>query len=291
MHIAPIPHVGMLSNTVVMEVNPQKKWNALVSKNFAFFCSCEDHKPVNCELLKSWEQKNQSDDESQRLVRILAKPCPHCGRLIERNQGCNHMTCRGGCGKEWCWMCGQDWMSIHGSGGGLTGGYYSCNKYQESNRFTEDKLVEQFKAELERFQFHYQRFFDHGDKEKDAIKAKNDVFKKALLYREATCTNADFLMDAQNTLIEARHNLKYTYIFGYFLPKDSAGRSLFELQQTQLEVETERLADLTFVEIDKLDAPSIKRRIAVVRNFSQGIMDALKELAEKEGLGEKKESK
>jgi len=95
-------------------------------------------------------------------------------------------------------------------------------------------------------------------------------------------------MEAQNTLIEARHNLKYTFIFGYFLPKDSPVRSLFELQQTQLEVETERLADLTFVEIDKLDPTSIKRRIAVVRNFSQGLMEALTELAEREGLGGKK---
>jgi len=53
------------------------------------------------------------------------KNCPKCKNPIEKNQGCNHMTCRppGGCKFEFCWVCLGDWKT-HGD---ETGGYYKCN--------------------------------------------------------------------------------------------------------------------------------------------------------------------
>ena len=31
--------------------------------------------------------------------------------MIEKNQGCNHMTCQ--CGYQFCYVCGADWDSKH----------------------------------------------------------------------------------------------------------------------------------------------------------------------------------
>jgi hypothetical protein len=33
------------------------------------------------------------------------KQCPKCKRWIEKNQGCDHMTCK--CGCEFCYRCGK----------------------------------------------------------------------------------------------------------------------------------------------------------------------------------------
>jgi len=85
-----------------------------------------------------WNERNSDDQESMRLIKATSKPCFHCNRPTTRNEGCNHMTCRketGGCGGDWCWMCRGDWKT-HGS---HTGGYFSCNIYDNS---TELKAVD-----------------------------------------------------------------------------------------------------------------------------------------------------
>lgn len=44
-------------------------------------------------------------------------PCPRCQRGIEKNGGCNHMTCppaHGGCGHQFCWIDLQPWGYEHG---------------------------------------------------------------------------------------------------------------------------------------------------------------------------------
>jgi hypothetical protein len=38
------------------------------------------------------------------------KPCPQCRFYIEKNEGCNHMTC-GRCSHQFCWLCLSDWAS------------------------------------------------------------------------------------------------------------------------------------------------------------------------------------
>ena len=38
--------------------------------------------------------------------------CPHCKRMVERTDGCNHMTCR--CGGQFCYRCSRRWWFCRG---------------------------------------------------------------------------------------------------------------------------------------------------------------------------------
>ncbi|CAE6464890.1 unnamed protein product [Rhizoctonia solani] len=59
------------------------------------------------------ERENRA---SEAYISLHAKQCPNsrCGRRIEKNDGCDHMTCRrpAGCGHEFCWVCLADYQTI-----------------------------------------------------------------------------------------------------------------------------------------------------------------------------------
>jgi len=49
------------------------------------------------------------DEASQALINGSTKPCPNpgCRAPIDKNEGCNHMTCSQ-CRTEFCWICGLE---------------------------------------------------------------------------------------------------------------------------------------------------------------------------------------
>ena len=56
-----------------------------------------------------------------RWLNRHTKKCPKCKSPIEKNNGCDHMTCKrqaGGCGHEFCWRCLAPWRPIIRRGGG-----------------------------------------------------------------------------------------------------------------------------------------------------------------------------
>jgi hypothetical protein len=70
----------------------------------------------------SCEEYSQSTDaeqvqESEEAIRSFTKPCSHCGARIERESGCDFMTC-GFCYKEMCFKCGTH-VHLSGSSGNM----------------------------------------------------------------------------------------------------------------------------------------------------------------------------
>ncbi|KRX07980.1 hypothetical protein PPERSA_10615 [Pseudocohnilembus persalinus] len=62
--------------------------------------------PFLQELKLKYNQK-----ERKTLLKAGLKQCPQCERFINKNGGCNHMTCQ--CTQQFCWICTQKYQPGH----------------------------------------------------------------------------------------------------------------------------------------------------------------------------------
>ena len=76
---------------------------------FCVRCGEEAHQPAGCPALAEWAEKCQNESETANWILANTKRCPKCQTRIEKNQGCNHMSCSQ-CKYEFCWMCMGDWF-------------------------------------------------------------------------------------------------------------------------------------------------------------------------------------
>lgn len=75
---------------------------------FCATCNQEPHAPASCDTVKAWQKKCDDDSETFNWLSINTQDCPKCKSTIEKNGGCNHMTCKQ-CKHEYCWVCLGDW--------------------------------------------------------------------------------------------------------------------------------------------------------------------------------------
>jgi ariadne-1 len=165
---------------------------------------------------------------------VNTKNCPNCKKPIEKNQGCNHMTCHksfGGCGNEFCWICMAEWKK-HGDS------YYKCNFYDEKIPHKENEKVKNIKTELQKYSFYFDRFINHKKtrdfltKMAPSIKASQE---KLINEHNANFIDTQFLCEGYNTIHKGLRVLMNTYVFGYYLKDDCALKKLFEYNQYLLE--------------------------------------------------------
>lgn len=80
-------------------------------QQFCIDCKEEPHFPVNCIAYRAYiDQARRNGDfiaPNFWRVRVDGRNCISCNEFIEKNGGCNHMTCR--CGAQFCWACGGLW--------------------------------------------------------------------------------------------------------------------------------------------------------------------------------------
>jgi IBR domain, a half RING-finger domain len=66
-------------------------------------CGTSSHEGLTCSEHKEWSAAGIIDFQKW-MDENAFKPCPQCDTLIEKSDGCNHMTCRG-CSTSFCWIC------------------------------------------------------------------------------------------------------------------------------------------------------------------------------------------
>lgn len=70
-----------------------------------FLCGSKWHSGQSCDQVQDQEYKAWA---SQHEIQL----CPQCKRPVEKNAGCNHMTCVC-CHYEFCWLCRQHYTGSH----------------------------------------------------------------------------------------------------------------------------------------------------------------------------------
>ncbi|KAK9721206.1 hypothetical protein K7432_003600 [Basidiobolus ranarum] len=222
---------------------------------FCFGCGVADHQPCICALVKQWIKKCEDDSETANWISANTKECPACHSTIEKNGGCNHMTCRK-CRHEFCWVCMGPW-SEHGTN------WYNCNRYDEkSSTDARDKQADS-RATLERYLHYYNRYANH----EQSAKLDREMYSKTEKKMEEMQQTSDlswievqFLKRALDTVVECRMTLKWTYAFAFYLARNNM-TALFEDNQRDLEMAVEQLSELLETPIAPTKITELKQNV------------------------------
>ncbi|KAG0002677.1 hypothetical protein BGZ80_010986 [Entomortierella chlamydospora] len=222
---------------------------------FCFGCGQGDHQPAPCGLVKMWQKKCADDSETANWISAHTKECSKCQSTIEKNGGCNHMTCRK-CKYEFCWVCMGPW-SEHGTS------WYNCNRYEESSSTDARDQQAKSRASLERYLHYYNRFANH----EQSAKLDRDLYMKTEKKMEEMQRTSDlswievqFLKKAVDVLTSCRMTLRWTYAFAFYLARDNM-TELFEDNQRDLEVAVEALSELLEKPIEKEKIPELRQQV------------------------------
>ncbi|THY45115.1 translation initiation factor-like protein eif-2b epsilon subunit [Aureobasidium pullulans] len=237
----------------------QKELNKIVptvhcdcGHNFCFGCQLNDHQPTPCVLVKLWMKKCEDDSETANWISANTKECPKCNSTIEKNGGCNHMTCRK-CKYEFCWMCMGLW-SEHGTS------WYNCNRYEEKSGHTARDAQAKSRASLERYLHYYNRYANH----ELSAKLDKDIYlktEKKMMQLQSTSgmswIEVQFLDYASQALQQCRQTLKWTYAFAYYLERNNL-TEIFEDNQKDLEMAVEALSGMFEKPTDQLSGLKVE---------------------------------
>ncbi|KAH0609326.1 uncharacterized protein H6S33_012812 [Morchella sextelata] len=220
--------------------------NCRCGHNFCFGCGFSEHQPCPCALVKKWLKKCEDDSETANWISANTKECPKCVSTIEKNGGCNHMTCRK-CKHEFCWVCMGPWAE-HGTS------WYNCNRFEEKSGSEARDQQAKSRASLERYLHYYNRYANHDL----SAKLDKDLYvkteKKMTTLQSSSGMSwieVQYLEAASKVLQQCRQTLKWTYAFAFYLERNNH-TYIFEDNQKDLEMAVEHLSELFEKPTDQL---------------------------------------
>ena len=102
-----LTQLGYASNFTCAECNERSCFNCPELFHLGFTCA---------EYQTFLHERSDIDAATAEWLTKNTKRCPLlCNRPIEKNKGCDHMTCIL-CKAEWCWLCGVDYNLVRSQG-------------------------------------------------------------------------------------------------------------------------------------------------------------------------------
>ncbi|GJU65665.1 probable E3 ubiquitin-protein ligase ARI2 isoform X1, partial [Tanacetum coccineum] len=238
------PHCG---NAIRVEEDAFCEVECSCGNQFCFSCLCEAHSPCSCAMWQLWTKKCRDESETVNWITVHTKPCPKCHKPVEKNGGCNLVSCI--CGQAFCWLCGgatgrdHTWSSIAG---------HSCGRYKEDR----EKQSERAKRDLYRYMHYHNRYKAHTDSFKQESKLKETIQGKVAILegKESQLRDFSWVTNGLYRLFRSRRALSYSYPFAFYMFGDELfndemtkedleiKQHLFEDQQQQLETNVEKLS-------------------------------------------------
>eukprot|EP00980_Cylindrotheca_fusiformis_P031038 scaffold25736_cov117-Cylindrotheca_fusiformis.AAC.7 len=191
------------------------------STSFCFLCGEPPHQPASCRHVSEWQRLVSN---SSFWMKKHTKPCPGCNAPIEKNKGCNHMTCQQ-CKTEFCWLC-LTILRVHLE-------THSCNQY-DSRQDTAGEIDRRALFLSNRYQAH----------DEAALYAR-DQLRRIQENAYYSTEDGDGMLEALRVVVEARNFLKHTYVTSFGLRMNASDLAEYESHQGALEVLTEKLSQLT----------------------------------------------
>eukprot|EP01085_Mycamoeba_gemmipara_P003589 Mycagemm_TRINITY_DN7744_c0_g1::TRINITY_DN7744_c0_g1_i1::g.3589::m.3589 type:complete len:163 gc:universal TRINITY_DN7744_c0_g1_i1:148-636(+) len=80
---------------------------------YCYLCAEDWHEGSTCDQYQKWKSdQGMVDRHFAEWSKGNAKKCPQCRATIQKNEGCNHMTCAS-CKYQWCWLCEGPYQPGH----------------------------------------------------------------------------------------------------------------------------------------------------------------------------------
>lgn len=89
-------YLHLLSGLLQVENDPYVEPECPCGVSFCFKCSRQPHSPCTCQMWSMWDEKVNGDSETKNWLAANTKPCPKCGKPVEKNGGCNLVVCKCG---------------------------------------------------------------------------------------------------------------------------------------------------------------------------------------------------
>ena len=220
------------------------------------------HAPLDCSFMEKWLGLVESGKKN-RWILNHTKTCGKCKARIEKNGGCNHMTCSV-CHYEFCWICGREWNSHKGP-------KYFCKDYQgidttgipendvRNVRYVHGYLSHSDTAQIEKkkvdeLKAYLEMIYKRNPPEKATEKEINQQIQRILSVKQAS-----------------RSVLMWSYPHAYFLEPESTELKLFEFVQLQCEKAMDRLCYA--LEVQKIGSPQrIMKLVSILEKETESLL-------------------